>query len=51
MMDTQNLLAMPASAMFDELLALVRNFAVTGQFDDDVCLVGMDFIGLPPVKS
>jgi hypothetical protein len=33
------------------LLATIRNFAVGGAFDDDVCLVGMDFIGPPTPKA
>jgi len=36
--------------MFDELLGIIRAFSVNGEFDDDVCLVGMDFIGVPPTK-
>jgi len=47
-MDVQNLLDRPPAVLFDELLGIVRAFSVNGQFDDDVCLVGMDFAGLPP---
>jgi len=46
-MDVQCLLNHPPAVMFDELLGIVRAFSVNGQFDDDVCLVGMDFAGLP----
>jgi len=50
-MDIRNLLDRSTGDLFDELLTLIRAFAVSGQFDDDVCLVGMDFPGLPPSKS
>ncbi len=33
---------MPASQLFDELLAEIRDFAVAKEFGDDVCLVGME---------
>jgi PAS domain S-box-containing protein len=46
-LDVKNLLQHPPAILFDELLRVIRNFAVNGEFDDDVCLVGMDFIGLP----
>jgi sigma-B regulation protein RsbU (phosphoserine phosphatase) len=51
MLDMQNLLTHPPGILFDELLDIVRTFAVNGAFDDDVCLVGMDYLGMPPVKS
>ena len=50
-LDMKNLLHQPPGVLFDELIQCVRTFAVNGQFDDDVCLVGMDFIGLKPSKS
>jgi PAS domain S-box-containing protein len=50
-LDVQSFLNHPPGVLFDELLEVIRAFAVNGQFDDDVCLVGMDFIGLPPGKS
>jgi len=50
-LDMKNLLHHPTGPLFDELLAVVRRFAVNGEFDDDVCLVGMDFLGLPATKS
>jgi sigma-B regulation protein RsbU (phosphoserine phosphatase) len=49
MLDVKSFLSHPPGILFDELLSVIRNFAVNGQFDDDVCLVGMDYIGLPPV--
>ncbi|HEY2329728.1 MAG TPA: SpoIIE family protein phosphatase [Verrucomicrobiae bacterium] len=50
-LDVKTLLHHPPGILFDELLEVIRAFAVSGEFDDDVCLVGMDFIGMPPVKS
>ena len=50
MLDVKNFITHPPGILFDELLGVIRAFAVNGQFDDDVCLVGMDFIGLPPAK-
>ena len=50
-LDTKNLLHQPPGALFDELIQSIRAFAVNGQFDDDVCLVGMDYIGMKPMKS
>jgi PAS domain S-box-containing protein len=51
MLDVKNFLAHPPGVLFDELLEVIRAFAVNGEFDDDVCLVGMDYLGLPPVKA
>jgi PAS domain S-box-containing protein len=48
MLDVQNLLQKPAAQMFDELLEAIRAFSVDHEFDDDVCLVGMEFAGKPP---
>ena len=42
-MDVQNLIQRPPEMLFDELLEAVRTFAVSHEFDDDVCLVGMEF--------
>ena len=47
MLDVKTLIRHPPGILFDELLSLIRTFAVNGQFDDDVCLVGMDYIGMP----
>src|ERR1017187_5049166 len=51
MLDVKNFLTHPPGILFDELLDVIRAFAVNGEFDDDVCLVGMDFVGLPAAKS
>lgn len=51
MLDVKNLINHPPGILFDELLNVIRTFAVNGQFDDDVCLVGMDYVGLQPAKA
>jgi sigma-B regulation protein RsbU (phosphoserine phosphatase) len=51
MMDVQNLLSKPNRALFDELLEAIRAFSVSHEFDDDVCLVGLEFAGKPAAKS
>jgi sigma-B regulation protein RsbU (phosphoserine phosphatase) len=43
-LDVKNLLHHPSGILFDELLQVIRTFALNGEFDDDVCLVGMDFV-------
>lgn len=50
MLDVKNFIAHPPGILFDELLGVIRAFAVSGEFDDDVCLVGMDYIGMPHAK-
>jgi sigma-B regulation protein RsbU (phosphoserine phosphatase) len=47
MMDVRTLIAKPAGRLFDELLEIVRNFSVSHEFEDDVCLVGMDYVQRP----
>ena len=42
-MDVQNLIQHPPEILFDELLEAVRTFAVSHEFDDNVCIVGMEF--------
>jgi sigma-B regulation protein RsbU (phosphoserine phosphatase) len=51
LLDVKNLLHQPPGILFDELLQVIRGFALGGAFDDDVCLVGMDYLGAPAVKS
>jgi serine phosphatase RsbU (regulator of sigma subunit) len=51
MLDVKNLLNQPPGVLFDELIQSIRNFSFNGEFDDDVCLVGLDFAGLKPSKS
>ena len=42
-------LQLPATQLFDTVLHEVRTFAAGEQFDDDVCLVGMEYTGRPKV--
>jgi len=51
MIDVQHLLGQPAGELFDNLLETIRTFATDREFEDDVCLVGMEFKGAPAVKS
>ncbi len=51
MMDVQNLLAKSNRELFDELLEAIRAFSVSHEFDDDVCIVGMEFAGKPAANS
>ena len=51
MLDVQNLLQKPPAQMFDQLIEVIRTFAVSGEFDDDVCLVGMEYPGQTPEKK
>ena len=47
MVDVQNHLGEPAGELFDNLLETIRTFATDREFEDDVCLVGMEFKGPP----
>jgi sigma-B regulation protein RsbU (phosphoserine phosphatase) len=49
MMDLQDLLTRSNAELFDELLEAIRAFSVSHEFDDDVCIVGMEFT--PPKKE
>jgi sigma-B regulation protein RsbU (phosphoserine phosphatase) len=51
MMDVQNLLSKSNKELFDELLEAIRAFSVSHEFDDDVCLVGMEFAPKQASKS
>ncbi|HEU6447175.1 MAG TPA: SpoIIE family protein phosphatase [Verrucomicrobiae bacterium] len=42
-LDIKNLIQKPSTQLFDELLECIRNFSVNREFEDDVCIVGMDF--------
>jgi serine phosphatase RsbU (regulator of sigma subunit) len=48
-MDLKPHIAKPTSQLFDDLLAVVRNFSVSHEFEDDVSLVGMDFVQKPQI--
>ncbi len=45
MVDMRNFINQPMGKLFDDLLEAVRNFSVDHEFEDDVCLVGMEFAG------
>jgi len=45
MVDVQNLFGLPAGVLFDRLLETIRAFSFNREFEDDVCLVGMEFAG------
>jgi len=45
MMDVQGLLSKPNRELIDEMLEAIRAFSVSHEFDDDVCIVGMEFAG------
>ena len=49
--DVGNLIDKPAAELFDELLQAIRAFSTDREFEDDVCLVGMEFSGKPEQKS
>jgi phosphoserine phosphatase RsbU/P len=51
LLDVKNLLHRPPGVLFDELIAAIRAFAASHEFDDDVCLVGVDFTGKPALKK
>ena len=42
---------LPTPQLFDELLAELRNFSVTREFSDDMCIVGADIARLLPGPS
>ncbi len=43
LLDVKSLMALPAGQMFDELVDRIRNFSLDHGFDDDVCLVGVEY--------
>ena len=44
LLDVKSLMALPAGQMFDELVDRIRNFSLDQGFDDDVCLVGVEYV-------
>jgi len=46
----QRRLQLPAPRLFDELLAEIRSFSADSGFADDVCLVGIEYAGVPAGK-
>jgi sigma-B regulation protein RsbU (phosphoserine phosphatase) len=51
MVDMQLLIQKPAGQLFDDLLEIIRAFSVSHGFEDDVCLVGLEFAGKPEQKK
>lgn len=47
MMDVRGLLNEPMGKLFDDLLEAVLTFSISREFEDDVCLVGMEFASKP----
>ncbi len=47
---TQKHLKKPATQLFDVLLKEVQDFAVDHAFDDDVCMVGLEYTGGKEIK-
>ena len=43
----KNLITQPAGQIFDQVLESVRTFSLDQAFDDDVCLVGLDYVCKP----
>jgi sigma-B regulation protein RsbU (phosphoserine phosphatase) len=50
-MDLQALIHEEANSMFDKLIEAIRAFSLNHEFEDDVCLVGMEVYGTPAHKS
>jgi len=46
--DVQRRAPLPVPQLFDELLSEIKRFAADHAFDDDVCLVGIEFAGGSP---
>ena len=51
MVDVQHHFGEPAGELFDHLLETIRAFSIDREFEDDVCLVGMEFVGKPSPKK
>ena len=51
MADVKNLLEKPTSRLFDELLEEVLAFSISHEFEDDVCLVGMELTATQTIPS
>jgi serine phosphatase RsbU (regulator of sigma subunit) len=51
MVDMQELIQKPAGQLFDDLLEIIRAFSISHGFEDDVCLVGLEFARKPERKK
>ena len=47
-LDVKSLLNLPPGKMFDQLLETIRTFSTDREFEDDVCLVGLEYLGQSP---
>jgi sigma-B regulation protein RsbU (phosphoserine phosphatase) len=43
-------LTLPAPQLFDDVIGEIRATSSTGEFDDDVCVIGMEFTDRAPIK-
>ena len=51
-MDMQPLIQKPAGQLFDSLLETIKAFSISHEFEDDVCLVGLEYASkLERIKS
>jgi len=46
-LEVKNFINLPAAQMFDEVLETIRKFSLDQGFDDDVCLVGLEYVSKP----
>ncbi|MGH7976127.1 MAG: SpoIIE family protein phosphatase [Limisphaerales bacterium] len=51
LLDVKSRAQKPVAPLFDELLDSIRAFSIDHEFEDDVCLVGMEFAGKPQQKT
>ena len=47
LLDVKSRILLPAARLFDEVIEEVRTFSVDLEFDDDVCLVGLEYARKP----
>ena len=47
MLDVKSSMSKPMEQLFDQLLETVKAFSINHEFEDDVCLVGMEFAQKP----
>lgn len=48
---TRKRIALPTAQLFDEIVSEIRAFSASGEFDDDVCMVGLEFHGPATAKA
>jgi sigma-B regulation protein RsbU (phosphoserine phosphatase) len=47
LLEVKNFIHLPAGELFDQVLETIRAFALDQEFDDDVCLVGLEYAHKP----